>query len=372
MKGYFLFWQREPSAFTPSNGVFKKVQAQCAVLGKYLGSCELKFFPTDHPVSTLKAFFMLPKAFAFNRFDYRNVDYLYIRRPIPLALPFLFGLLKKCKKVNVNAKILFEVPTFPYDDEETSFIAKIFTKIDTHYRNKLHRFVDRVVTFSADEKIFGIPTIRIVNGVDCTSIPPCAKKHFDKKEIHIIAVANFAPWHGFDRFLYGMAEYYKKVPEAKVIFHIVGSGTGQDEAFYKKIVAENDLSDFVIFHGAKGGEELTEIFDKCDVALCSLGSHRKGIHLSSDLKSREYVSRALPIVSSSKIDVVPDGWKYCMYVPEDESPIDVGGVVNFALGLYADGKREAVAKEIRAFAEQHCDMSITMQNVIEYINGKAN
>ena len=45
------------------------------------------------------------------------------------------------------------------------------------------------------------------------------------KELHLIGVAEVHYWHGFDRLVRGLADYYRNNPEYKVYFHIVGPAT---------------------------------------------------------------------------------------------------------------------------------------------------
>jgi hypothetical protein len=55
------------------------------------------------------------------------------------------------------------------------------------------------------------------------------------------------------------------------------------------LVNELDLNSYVIFHETKTGEDLDKIVDGCDIALGSLGNHRKGLYADSALKNRETV-----------------------------------------------------------------------------------
>ena len=106
------------------------------------------------------------------------------------------------------------------------------------------------------------------------------------------------------------------------------------------------------------------MFNQADVAVCSLGCHRKGIGLSSELKSREYIARGLPMISSTKIDILPDDYQYIQYVPEDDSSIDIESVINFYNMLKRRESRQQQIKNIRTFAENNCDISVTMKPII--------
>jgi hypothetical protein len=79
----------------------------------------------------------------------------------------------------------------------------------------------------------------------------------------------------------------------------------------------------------------------------------------------------MPIISSTKIDVIPPNFKYCLYVPEDESAINIERVVAFYTSLLTEQSVPEITSEIRRFAEENCDMAKTMLPVIEYIGSNS-
>ena len=57
------------------------------------------------------------------------------------------------------------------------------------------------------------------------------------KELHLIGVAEVHYWHGFDRLVNGMADYYRNHPEYKVYFShhrstVRRTGTGSNPTGY--------------------------------------------------------------------------------------------------------------------------------------------
>jgi len=49
----------------------------------------------------------------------------------------------------------------------------------------------------------------------------------------------------------------------------------------RQLTSNFGLNRYVVFHGTKTGEELDKIFDESDIALGSLGNHRKGLNSNS-------------------------------------------------------------------------------------------
>ena len=361
--GCYLFLNQNYNKEINSSGVSKKIEAQLGVFNTNNFTCTLINMwdyqkKTKNKLSTLLSFFDKTK---FESLKLRSYDYMYIRYHFPIEAGFI-NLLAKAKEKNRSVKIIMEIPTYPYVKELISVKQKIFFLTEKIFIGKLKHYVDRIASFSKDERIFSIPTIQITNGVDLSKIPIVKKKEKKENEINLIAVAQFGPWHGYDRLIKGLNLYYKNHQKTKTYLHLIGDGKELD--LYKKHIIDNKLEDYIYIHGKKFGNELTEIFNTADIAISSLGNHRKKLFLSSELKSREYLARALPIVSSTKIDIIPEGFPYCHYVPEDESPIDIEALIQFYKNLQNE---KNYTKKIRAFAEEHVGMDKTMQPIFKYI-----
>jgi len=262
-----------------------------------------------------------------------GIEFVYARC-FQNASPFLISFFKKLKKLGIRA--VTEIPTYPYDQEFDTFSRqeRLGLKIDQMFRNKLYRQMSAVVTFSEAENIFGQRTIRISNGVDFDSIPLHHFKPVDDA-IHLIGVAEVHLWHGYDRLIAGIGEYYKHTPNPrKIIFHIVGGIDPYDlygEGDYKGIqsrIDEYGLKDNVVFHGQLFGEELDKIFNQSCFAIGSLARHRSGITHIKTLKNREYATRGIPFIYS-EIDSDFENQPYIVKAVPDESPIDVQQIIGF-------------------------------------------
>lgn len=347
------------------SGVYNKIQAQvkafnAAGLETKILTCNC--YARNYFSKIIKAFSPSSIVRTISNNFFSN-DFYYFRYSGADIIPLL-GLLKKIKQYKRN-KVIFEIPTYPSLKEGQSGFSKIRRLINRIFIGQLKKYVDIITTFSVDDVIFGIRTIKIINGIDISKIPIIKKAISKVAPLNLIAVANYHKWHGYDRLLEGLKKYYEQRNILKIHLHFVGNGAELD--FYKKLVSEYELSEYVIFYGILLGEELDNVYNKTDIAVSSLGSHRINIHLTSALKSKEYLARGIPMVSSTKIDVLPDGFKYCLYVPENDSPIDIQSVVQFYFDLLEKKDISYITHDIRRFAEKHCDMSITMMPVINYI-----
>ena len=248
------------------------------------------------------------------------------------ASPVLVRLFGKLKRAGI--KSVTEIPTYPYDSEFKGYPLKykIPLYIDMMFRRQLARKMQAIVTFSSEKTIFGQRTICISNGIDLDSIP--LHNPVRKNDIHLIAVAEIHYWHGFDRLVAGIGEYYKRNPNGrKVYFHVIGweddrGTTSNGYLTVKEIARKYGIEQYVIYHGKLFGEQLDEVFNQCVFAIGSLGRHRSGITDIKTLKNREYAARGIPFIYSEN-DSDFDDKPYVMNAPADESPINIQDIIDF-------------------------------------------
>lgn len=296
-------------------------------------------------------------------YDYcmhEKIEFVYARC-FQNANPVLIRFFKKLKKAGLRA--VTEIPTYPYDQEFEHFEWKgrLGLKIDILFRHRLYSLMDAVVTFSDATEIFGQRTIRISNGVDFDSIPlhePLTMNH----ELHLIGVAEVHPWHGFDRVIAGVGEYFiqKSVQQPDVYFHIVGGvHPNHMNNVFKPLLDKYQIHDRVIFHGTMFGDELTDVFNQCQFAIGSLGRHRSGITVIKTLKNREYATRGIPFIYSEQ-DSDFDHQPYVIKAPADESPIDIQRILDFVDNFHM--KPEDIRRTV-----EHLTWKIQMQRVIDAV-----
>ena len=221
------------------------------------------------------------------------------------------------------------------------------------------------MTFSDAERIFGQRTIRISNGVDFDSIPLHQYQAAADGSIHLIGVAEVHIWHGYDRLIAGLGEYYKNTQGPRqVFFHIVG-GVHPNERYkanifhpgMQAIIDKYGIQDKIIFHGQLFGDALDEVFNHSCFAIGSLARHRSGITIIKTLKNREYATRGIPFIYSEQ-DGDFDNQPYVIKAQPDESPIDVQQILDFI------DQHQFKPEDIRKTV-QHLSWKIQMQKVLD-------
>jgi len=273
----------------------------------------------------------------------------------------MLGFLQKLK-TQKNLKVIIEFPTLPYDQE---IKGSIISNIERHFRQDLKQYVDLAVNYNKYDEVFGIPAICIFNGIDLENIP-VSKSKFSGNKLHLLAVASLANWHGYDRLIEGMAEYYRqKKADLQVCLHIVGEEQIPGVlTSLQDLIQKYSLQEMVILHGAKTGTELNELFDQAHIAIGVLGIHRKGLKIASPLKELEYCARGIPFVNAFENTAFDPDFKYKLTLPGDETPIDIEKIISF---FNCVNQEKDYKVQIRKYAENHLTWDHCLEPVFNWI-----
>lgn len=280
--------------------------------------------------------------------DKVHFDYVYWRgapfwRSSYLAARMLHG---------QGTKILYEIPTFVKAGEEPmSLLRKGFSVYSKVWESKMTKYLDLVVLiFTGDttiDSLYGKPVVVIDNGIDVDAIPLRQPEEHDG-QIHILALASMSYWHGYDRLIRSVKGY---AGEQKVVLHMVGGNDGGMLPEWQKLAEELNVQDRVIFHGKMYGEELSAMFDLCDVGANAMATYRKNLNATSELKVREYAARGLPFLCFATDPALDHAAEpFWLKVANDDSVPDMEQIVEFALKMRA---RKEHPEQMRAYAQKY-------------------
>lgn len=370
MKGLFIVFH----GFSAHSGISKKIFAQCEALrrnGIEIELCHLEIAPDGTQRrragdAVIRDFGNGLGAKILKRISYADItDYirregigfLYIRHDLN-ANPLLVAWLRRVRGFGV--RIALEIPTYPYDAEfrQTGAKEKLQLRIDRMFRRRLARQADRIVTFSDDTEIFGQRTIRISNGIDFATIPLKTELHDIRHEVHLLALANIHPWHGFDRVIEGLGRYYAAPHARTVRLRVVGDGLDWLLDDYRRIAASHGIGEYVEFTGPLSGAELDAQFAWCDMGVASLARHRNGIESLKSLKNREYAARGIPFVYSER-DSDFDAMPYVLKAPADDTPLDIAALLGWL------GGTDRTPEHIRSSIEGKLSWERQMKRVVD-------
>lgn len=292
------------------------------------------------------------------KLDHRGYDLIWFRAG--LTIPPFISLLKKIRKENSKVNLVLEYGSFPFDDEVFGY-QRLLLPVHRVFSRKLKRYCSRIITYCGQEEIYGIPTIKLGNGVDTGEFQISDAVTRLDNEISLISVSSLMYWHAFDRVIRGLDAYYQAAKPINVIFHIVGEGPETSEL--KEMVRRRGLQKYIYFHGLKTGNELTEVMRRSHIGIGTLGMHRKKLSADSSLKNREYFARGMPFVLSTPDADFPASFPFVKYVPGDESPLDIQEVVSFYQSLRECHPDYQV--QIRHYAKKHLTWAVKVGQVLQ-------
>lgn len=294
----------------------------------------------------------LKKALLLKRFDGVYLRYMRFFFNAPGAL--------RCVKAS-GAKLILEHPTYPFEHGRvmSGIRRPVFWYLDRVF-SRIEPLLDlyALIGDPCGPELNGVPAINIVNGVDVERVTPHVNR--PTPDIGFLALASMSRWQGYDRLIEALAAYRG---DADITLHMVGGEGDGSLAEWKRLARERGVDGRVRFYGALYGSRLDEVAARCDVGIGGLGLFRKGQLCSMTLKLREYMARGLPFVYAVDDPDVPEEPRFCLRVPNDDSPIDIEELVNFARRAKAD--RE-VSGLMRAYALEH----MSWQNVLKNVLGK--
>lgn len=291
-----------------------------------------------------------------------SFSYCYARYPLTD-----FSFLKLLRFFHRFCRIAVELPTYPYFGERKNkdWIHRCFYYLDALLIGRLKRYVTCfVLTAGGPEKIAGIPTVQMANGVDLSRIPMHEKTYPpDRNPIHVISVSSMETWHGLDRLIAGMQQ---QMPSRRIILHLVGQGPETEQL---KRLADSTDSQNILFHGRQSGKALDVLFEQADLAVSSCGLYRIGLQSAAVLKAREYCARGIPFIYAYDEPGFTDDFPYAKKIANDSSPVLPAQIFAFYDELT---QLSSVSASMRAYAEVNFSWKQQLTPVISRLRGTKN
>lgn len=307
-------------------------------------ACMEMLLPTSSIQKSIKTLKMATKY--LKKCEHEEYEFIYIRKFMETNYSIRFY---KCAKQK-NIAVVQEIPTFPYDQEHLSSnntLLKVANYVDRYFRKKLPKYLSYIATYSSDDRIFGVPTIKIDNGINLEDIKTTPDYEIKDNIINVIGVASMEYWQGYDRLIASLKAYNDEKHDMKIMIHLVGAGTSLSQ--WKQLSEDLKVHQQVVFYGFKEGEELDAIFAKSQIGFSAIGVHRKGLSEISALKTKEYLARGIPFVVSAHERIV-DEMEFCYKIKNDESLINFDDVIQFYINLDKNTLFDKMKKAAKDFS----------------------
>lgn len=285
-----------------------------------------------------------------------GISHVYIRRIFPIGLKLvrvMGGLADK------GIKVAWEIPTWREKIYDGNIVSSLLYMEEVLVRKYFYKKKITVAAiYSKEIKEKGV--VFINNGVDIDTIKP--KVQAPHQGINLMCLATFAYWHGYDRIIKGLKNYYANTENPKeVSLYMVGNGEVKE---LEELAVSEGIENHVKFVGLQVGEALDDLIDQMDVAVGNIGFFRLEIFSDASIKIREYAARGIPFVTALAINDFPQDASYICRVPMDESDIVIEDIVSFYEAL----DYPQVSGEMRAFAVERLTWEEQLRKVLEEMN----
>lgn len=292
-----------------------------------------------------------------------NYNIAYVR--FQFFCPFVLHMLKAFRQHNVIT--IMEIPTYPYAIElrKQGLLGIPKRSIDSVFGSLCSRYIDTFASPLYGGIILGRPCLEIYNGIDVNETTP--RKPMKNSKIDLIAVAMMAPWHGYDRLINGLHEYYQKGGQRNVILHLVGEGAATPE--YTRLIYQYSLEEHVIQHGKKFGPELDALYNYADIGVGALASSSKNVFRTNTLKVLEYMGKGLPVICEEGEVGIPSDSQYRLTIKNGNEAVSIEDVVSFYDSVYTNEINHIIS-EIRTYCIDNCSVKSGLWGIFEFLQDK--
>ena len=236
-----------------------------------------------------------------------------------------------------GCRVVWDVPTYPNDAERSGWQARLLHTVDSWSRRWSSFTPDAVATLSHHDRIWDAPTVRVSNG--CPRPDPVA--HEAQALLTLVGVGQWAFWHGLDRL-------WPALEKVKGLVRCVFVGDGPARLQYETETVRLDLD--CTWLGSRSGDELRRVLAKADLAVGTLGIHRKDVARDQSLKHRLYASVGLPFVCTDRDDTF-DAHRGVLSLASTDEPIDADLLLTFT--QTARKRRTDLASDLLQHAAEH-------------------
>lgn len=199
------------------------------------------------------------------------------------------------------------------------------------------------------------PSVVIGNGVDCEAVP-YLRHQADYSRLHFAYVGSPSTYDGLDRLLEGLAADPKV--SSRIVLHLIGPGWQED----RRLTSVSRIVQVRTYSFA-APDELPSILSVADVGIGPLGVHRKGLLEASSLKVRRYLAHGLPVVVSCHDPDLSDSLPFVLRVSADNTPIDIGSLVEFA----QRARDIQLRQQARRYAEENLSYTVKSRRLVAFL-----
>lgn len=295
-------------------------------------------------------------------FDYasgNDFEIVYFRRlmsKIAYAAPHFKHLKKYCR-------IVYEIPTFPFDIPENKLYA-LRDKIEMFIYRRIKKHIS--VTSCALYQ-HGKPDddwLIFENGIDTDNytiheMPPLKD---DTDTINMLMIANMQSWHRSERILYAIRDY--KGPHKLNL--IVASPDSPEYENMKKLAAQLGIDKKITFNGFLQISRINELAEDCHLAVGQLSGSEYGVMETHAIKHKDYCGLGLPMFSTCTDTSFPDDYPFFYFIKDTDGDIDLDAIIKWYEKIRTD--HPGYRKEMYEHAKKHLQYDGYVKSIIDRVS----
>ena len=249
----------------------------------------------------------------------QKYDLIYIRRLMSklfYAAPFI-------RAAGRIIPIVYEIPTFPLDTNET-MLYRLRDLLEMKLYSTLNDSIALTAVILRQDMELPDNWISFHNGIDIsgyrvTPVPELSN------EIRFIIIANMAEWHRYDRMIHSMKKY-----DGPYKLHLtVIAPENNTVSELKHLAEETGLNDRIDFKGQRDILEIREISKTCHIGIGQLSWSTDCSSQINTLKTKEYCAMGLPFVLSCRDTSFDSDYPYAYLLKNMDDELDLEDVIKW-------------------------------------------
>ena len=258
-------------------------------------------------------------------FDYaadNDCDIVYMRRlmsKIAYAGPHFRHLAKSCK-------IVYEIPTFPFDVPANKLYA-LRDRLEMFIYRRCRKHIGVTSCCLYQHGVPGSDWLLFENGIDISNytihnVPPLDS---ETSEISMLMIANMQSWHRSERILYAIRDY----KGTHKLHLIVASPESPEYTSMQKLTRDIGIADMIDFNGFLQISEINKIAENCHIAVGQLSGSEYGVMETHAIKHKDYCGLGLPMFSTCTDTSFPADYPYYFFLKDTDADIDLDLIIRW-------------------------------------------
>ncbi len=271
----------------------------------------------------------------------------------------LFYAADSIRQVGRIIPIVYEIPTYPLDTNET-ILYKLRDFLEMQLYGSLKNSIAITAVILRQDTPIPQNWISFHNGIDISNYSVTRIPELDN-EVRFLIVANIADWHRYDRMIHAMHDYH-----GGYSLHLTVISPDNDIVkSLKQLALHLNIDTMVEFVGAKDISGIKELAGNCHIGIGQLSLSADCSPQINTLKTKDYCAMGLPFVTSCRDTSFESDFPYSYVLKDMDSTLDLEDIIHWYENIR---KNPAYKQEMYDYAKEY----LQFHNLVSQIMNKLN